>query len=259
MKKSTKISILIMIAIVLLTGLFFLTIGQKLIKMEKEENIILVDNEAIFRKNGTEWNPVSFEDVNLYNWKEYYTYIDHSYYGNYNLYFNEKWYLFKGKNQAVNYEGDLLALRGNIKYKVVDFILYDIEDFTDAKRVLKENNLPVDSVLTSSYYINRDIDHDGNKEVIYTISNKFPMEDVGDTSFSFIFMIKDNRVIYLYKNIEPLNDVYSGCQPYINNLIDINEDNHYEIIMGCSYYSNNGVKYGMYEFTGDKFKLLVSN
>ncbi|MCI8346661.1 MAG: hypothetical protein HFJ12_01765 [Bacilli bacterium] len=259
MKKSTRITVLIMVVIVLLTGLFFLTIGQHLIKREKEENIILVGNGAIFHKNGTEWNHVSFEDINLYNWKEYYTYIDHSYYGNYNLYFNEKWYLFKGKNQAVNYEGDLLALRGNIKYKVVDFTLYDIEDFTDAKRVLKENNLPVDSVLTSSYYINTDIDNDGNKEIIYTISNKFPMEDVGDTSFSFIFMVKDNRVIYLYKNIEPLNDVYSGCQPYINNLIDINEDNHYEIIVGCSYYSNNGVKYGMYEFTGDKFKLLVSN
>lgn len=259
MKKSTKISALIIIVIVLLAGLFFLTIGRNLIKNAKEENIILVGNGAIFRKNGTKWNSASFEDINLYNWKEYYTYIDHSYYGNYNLYFNDKWYLFKGKNQAVNYEGDLLALRGNIKYKVVDFTLHDIEDFENPKRVLTENHLPADSILTSSYYVNIDIDHDGNRETIYTISNKFPMEDVGDTSFSFIFMIKNNKVIYLYKNIEPLTDVYSGCMPYINTIIDIDEDNRYEIIMGCSYYSNNGVKYGMYEFTEDKFKLLVSN
>lgn len=259
MKKSTKTSFMIIIIIIVLSVMFFLTIGLDLMKNDKMDNVVVVGNEAIFKKEGEKWRNVSFQDIGKYNWKEYYTYIDHSYYGNYNLYYSEKWYLFKGKNEAVNYEGDLLALRGNIKYKVVDFTLHDIEDFTDSKRVLQENNLPIDSVLTSSSFVNIDIDHDGVKEQIYMISNKFPIEDVGDTYFSFIFMVKDNRIIYLYKKVEQLEDSYSGCKPYISNMMDVDEDNQYEIIISCGYYSNNGISHGMYKFEGDKFKLLVSN
>lgn len=259
MKKSNKTILIIMIVIVFLSLLFFFTIGRKLIKNSKINDMIIVGNDAVFKKDGNKWRNVPFKDISKYNWKQYYTYIDNSYFGQYYLYNSEKWYLFEDKNKALNYEGDLLALSGNIKYKVVNFTLHDIEDTTYVKQVLKDHHLDENSTLTSSSYVDIDINNDGNKERIYTISNQFPLEDVGNTYFSFIFMIDHNRIIYLYEKVKEEVDPYSGCKPYINNIIDVDEDDRYEIILGCGYYSTNGIHYKMYQFKNGKFNLLVSN
>lgn len=260
MKKSNKSIIIFIVLLIGLSTIFMLTIGVKLIKDNKNKDVIIVGNEAIFEKQDNKWVNISFADINNYNWKKYYTYIDNQYYGYYSLYNNEKWYLFKDKNQAVNYNGDLLALNGETRYKVVQFNLHDIENKDYITKVLNDNNIKDDSELSSSSVVYVDIDNDGEKEPIYTISNKFSMEDVGNTYFSFIFMVKNDKIIYLYKKLEKdLDSSYSGCKPYINSILDVDEDDQYELILSCGYYSNNGIRHSLYKFKEGVFKLLVSN
>lgn len=261
MKKLNKTSLISIFVLLILASIFFFTIGKNLIENNKINNVIIIDNNAIFKEQGNnKWKNISFNKITNYNWKKYNTYIDNSYYGKYYLYNNEKWYLFKDKTKAVNYDGNLLALGGNIKYKVVNFTTYDIEDYTYVKKVLNDNEISEKVFLTSDSLISIDINNDGIKESIYTISNKFSTENDSDIQFSFVFMVKNNKIIYLYKNIEKNQDnIYVGCKPYINSILDINEDNKYEIILSCSYYSNNGIEHKMYKYENQEFKMLVSN
>ena len=261
MKKDKKAAIFILIFLIAGAIIFFLTIGVDLIN--SNENIIIIGDSGGFKKiNNSRWVRINTRDELKSlssNVSKFNIYVDNSYFGKYKLFYDDKWYLFKNGNTPVNYNGNMLALSGSIKYKIANFTTHDIEDKTYVNRVLKENNISEDSILTYSYYTDIDLNNDGVLERIYTISNKFPYEDIGSLSFSYIFMIKNDKIIYLYKNKEELDDVYSGCNPYISNLIDIDEDNKLEVIIGCSYYSVEGTKYNLYKFNGYMFKPLVSN
>lgn len=259
MKKDKKVSIFILIFLLLGSIIFFATIGIKLIT-KNNDNVIIIGGSGGFKKINSRWvGMYSKNDLKSYNGKKLNIYLDNSYFGKYKIFYDDKWYLFKNNNTPVNYEGNMLALSGSIKYKVFNFDMHDIEDTTYVKKALKENDLSEDSTLTYSYYIDIDLNNDGKDERIYTISNKFPYEDIGNISFSYIFMIKDEKIIYLYKNKEELDDIYSGCNPYINSFIDIDEDDKPEIIVGCSYYSVEGTKYNLYKFNNYMFKPLVSD
>lgn len=259
MKKDKKVAIFILIFLIVGAIIFFLTIGIDLLN-KSSENIIIIGNSGGFKKVNSRWVHINTKnELKSLSGNKFNVYVDNSYFGNYNLLYDDKWYLFKNDDTPVNYNGNMLALSGSIKYKVANFTTHDIEDKTYVNRVLRENNISEDSILTYSYYTDIDLNNDGVLERIYTISNKFPYEDVGNLSFSYIFMLKNDKIIYLYKNKEEIDDVYSGCNPYISNLIDIDEDNKLEVIIGCSYYSVEGTKYNLYKFNDYMFKSLVSN
>lgn len=259
MKKDKKVAIFILIFLIVGASIFFLTIGIDLLN-KSSENIIIIGNSGGFKKVNSRWVHINTKnELKSLGGNKFNVYVDNSYFGNYNLLYDDKWYLFKNDDTPVNYNGNMLALSGSIKYKVANFTTHDIEDKTYVNRVLRENNISEDSILTYSYYTDIDLNNDGVLERIYTISNKFPYEDVGNLSFSYIFMLKNDKIIYLYKNKEEIDDVYSGCNPYISNLIDIDEDNKLEVIIGCSYYSVEGTKYNLYKFNDYMFKSLVSN
>ena len=260
MKKDKKVSIFILIFLLVGSIVFFLTIGVRLITKNKD-NVIVIGNSGGFKKVNSRWVGIySKKDLKSCSGKKFNVYVDNSYFGRYKIFYDDKWYLYKNNNTPVNYEEEnMLALSGSIKYKIADFSTHDIDDTTYVKKVLKENNLSEDSPLTYSYYIDFDLNNDGVIERIYTISNKFPYEDIGNISFGYIFTVKDGKIIYLYKDKKEIDDIYSGCNPYISNFIDVDEDNKFEVIVGCSYYSVEGTRYNLYKFNNYMFKSLVSN
>ena len=71
-------------------------------------------------------------------------------------------------------------------------------------------------------------------------------------------MEKNGSIYYLYKAIEN-NDGQNGCKPYLNSLIDIDEDQVYEIVLSCGYYSVEKRLDMLYSFKDNQFKLLLSN
>lgn len=53
--------------------------------------------------------------------------------------------------------------------------------------------------------------------------------------------------------------MYDSCKIYLQNIIDLDNDNKYELITGCGYYSNNGVINNIYTLKNKEYKLLISN
>ena len=233
--------------------LFFIFYGINAIKdYNKDEILIVSDN--IFRKYKSKWFKI--QDMKSMNWKKFHIYVNNDYYGDKYLYYNEKWYIFEKDKKALTYSGDILAFNAN--YKVVKF--NEINNYSDKniEKILEENkseNLGIEN----SYYIDVDIDNDGSLERIYVVTNRFSDKLNSGKFFSYVFLVKKEKITYIYKEESNDSDSYSGCKPYISNIIDVDEDNKYEIIMTCSYYSNGIKKYNLYEYQKGKFNLLVSN
>ena len=150
MKKDKKVSIFILIFLLLGSIIFFATIGVRLLN-KNIEDVIIIGNSGGFKKVNKRWTPINNEEnLKSYSGNKFNVYIDNSYLGKYKLLYDDKWYLFKDNNNPVNYEGNMLALSGSIKYKVFNFDMHDIEDTTYVKKALKENELSEDSTLTNS-------------------------------------------------------------------------------------------------------------
>lgn len=248
------------VVVIILSIVFFLTIGLNLIKNQKQVDLIVLDNNVILKKENRKWISIKeVDDLKKYNWNMLYTFVDNQYLGKYNIYFNEELYLFDKDKNAVNYNGNLIAF-SNSKYKLVDFTTNNITNDYYIDKVLNENDLNNNSLLTSEYYIELDIDNDSVNEQLFVISNKFPIDDIVDNKyFSFVFLVDNEKTIMLYKNIEKTEDSYSGCKPYIKSILDIDNDNQYEIILNCAQYSTGKIDSMMYKYKRNQFELVTSS
>ncbi|MDO5002951.1 MAG: hypothetical protein Q4E39_01810 [bacterium] len=251
MKNKRYIYIIVLLFISI--SLFLIFYGINIIKdYNKDEILIVSDN--IFRKYKSKWFKI--QDIKSMNWKKFHIYVNNDYYGDKYLYYNEKWYIFEKDRKALTYSGDILAF--NTDYKVLKF--NEVNNYLDEniKRVLNENNSE-EVGIEDSYYIDVDIDGDNSLERIYVVTNRFSEKLDSGKFFSYVFLLKNNKITYIYKESSKDNNSYSGCKPYVNNIIDVDDDGKYEVILACSYYSYGSTKYNLFKYNKGKFNLLVSN
>lgn len=260
MKKSNKRYLFVFIIIIALSAIFFIIYGMDSNKKQKMDPTIIIDNDAVFRKVGSRWIKLDkSEDLDSISWNKFNIYTDTKYFGKYYIVNQDKWYLFDNDNNAVNYEGSFIGIDTDHNYKVINIIQNDITDYSYVEKALSENEINTDIELSSSNVISLDIDNNGKNEYIYTITNRFSEKKENEKYFGLIFMVKNNRIYPIYKNSSKEDDIYDGCKPYVNSILDIDQDNKYEVIVSCAYYSNSGVEERLYKFDNANFNLLVSN
>ncbi len=249
-----------LIAIMIALGIvMFLLFGLDSLRREKYETALVVgDNTAwMYKKN--RWTKVanvkSYEEL---NWKEFEVYENNQRLGSYDLWHDDKWYVFDANKNAVNVEGSLVAFRSNLNLSLENYTKEDVSTDQYIESVLTEHNLPIDSKFTTSYKTSVDIDHDGTEEDFYVISNVFPINFKPKQVFSFVFMAKGELIYYLYEDVNDYK-VYAGCTPDIVTFIDADANNTDELVVSCFQYSNLGRIDMLYGFNGENFKILISN
>lgn len=198
---------------------------------------------------------IDIEDSEEYNWKKFNVYVDNELLGKYSLLYNNKWYVYDKKRNLINYEGNILGISGNKKYKVIDFeqTIFDTTGENILKDILNKKGITYAEPLSSTK-VSLDIDGDNQIETIYTAANLF--NDIGVDSkdkYSVMF-IKDDEIQVVYEDYQDKDKEYSMCIPKVNSIIDFNKDSKYEIIMECNYYSNMGTCTGLYELQDGKYK-----
>lgn len=233
--------------------------GYDSLKQESYETAIIVGDNTTWVYQNKRW--MQGNSTNMYdklNWQNYNIYENNKRIGTYNLWHSDKWYLFDNNKNAVNIEGELLAYNSNHDVNVEGFSKEDIEVDNYIEKVLEDNDLDLNSKFTKIYKSSIDYDHDGSIEDFYVISNVFPLDFEPSTLFSFVFMVKDNQIYYLYEDVRDYK-AYSGCSPDIMSFINTDDDETDEIILSCFQYSNLGRIDMLYSFTGESFKILISN
>ena len=252
MKKKTRYIVLLVMLLVYFAVLF-LVYGKDHLKKEKEEAVIIVGNDTIWKKEKQKWTSLkSLSDKKNLSWKLYDTYVDSKKIGKYYLWNdNTEWFLFDKEKNAYNYQGELLAYRANYKITVTNYTYLD--------KLLSDNNLSNTGNPTISNVIKVDIDNDGIDEKFYTFSNAFSDDEtLPENSYSFVFLEKESKTYMMYSYTGEFVGL-SGCQPFINYLIDIDEDDNYEIVFTCSQYDQLPPINTLYKFDKDKFIEIIDN
>lgn len=257
-KKSTYIGLIVGIAVFFL--IMFLFFGLDNIKKDNYNLTLIIGDNTVWSYNKKNWINISEQEAfrNL-SWKKYNVYSNNLKQGVYTLWHDDKWYVFDDSKNAVNVDGDFLAIDSNFEIKVSNFNIQNIDVDDNIYTVLSNNGLNTSSMFTSKYKVNFDFDNDGLEEDFYVISNVFSMDFNPSKLFSIVFMVKDKKIYYLYNDIIENKNNFSGCKPYINSILDVDDDNKYEILLSCSKYSVGKRVDMLYHFTDGQFKLLISN
>lgn len=251
--------IVIMIIIIVYFAVFFILYGKDEIKKSKLETTIIVNDSTIWQLKNKKWYNIR-DDSNRedLNWEKFNIIIDNKEIGKYKIVYNTKWYLYDDDKNPYQYTGNLLAYQANYKMKVKDFEPIQISDYTYVNQLLEENFLPINQELTVSDLVSIDFDDDGINENFYLVSNAFPYDGEPENIFTIVFMEKSGVIYKMYNSVEK-NKGYNGCKPYINDIIDVNDDGKYEIILTCAKYSVETPIDMLYTFTNNDFRIIISN
>lgn len=257
-KKKRYIVILVVLAIYVV--IMLLVLGKDMLITSKDTTTLIIGDTSIWDYKEESWtNITNSTTIESLSWKDYKVYIDNKEFGNYYLWNDDsKWYIFDEKKKAIKKDGSLIAVRSNKEIKIKDFKVSDIRNYYNVEKVLKQNELSVSSKYTVSTETSLDIDSDGKNEIFYFISNAFPLDYAPSKIFSIVFMVKDGKIYPIYTDIS-LNKINNGCKPYLNTVLDLDDDNIYEMVISCGKYSTEKPADMLYKFTDEGFKILISN
>lgn len=239
--------------------IMFLLFGVDSLKREQYQTALIVgDNTTwIYQKN--KWLHVASSDKFAeLNWQKYHVFEDNKSIGTYDLWHDDKWYVFDDQKNAVMPNGTWFAYNTNYDIEVENFSKEELENDKYVESVLEDKELLDDNKFTNAYKSSVDIDHDGIVEDFYVMTNVFTVSDYPKKIFSLVFMVKDEKIYYLYDDVKDYK-AYTGCSPNIVTFLDADADNIDEVIVSCDQYSNLGRIDMLYGFNGDEFKILISN
>lgn len=230
--KSNKAYIILLSVLIIYLIITFFTLKNT---NKKEENIsyFVTNNSKYIFENNKFSKP---ENNNKLNWKEYSIYIDNNYIGNYQLQYNDKWYIYDKERNPIKYEGNVIGF-SNLNINVYNFNKQDITD-TEINKInlyLRNENINIVDYNTYDAKIEFDIDNDNKLEKIYIVTSRINGND--NNIFSMILMEKDNKITTISSKIISSQSNESIKIYDVYGIIDIDEDKTMEIIISETQYS----------------------
>ncbi len=237
----------------------FLLFGVDNIRQEKMATTIIVGDHSVWTYKDKKWmNLRSRSSFSQLSWTNFQVFQDNERMGEYYLWYQDKWYVFDAKKNAIPITGNLIAYQSNYDLNIRSFKQEEVQDFQSVYTVLENNNLGISSEFTSIYKVPFDIDGDSLEEEFYIISNAFPMDFDPDQIFSIAYMVKDDVIYPIYTDISK-NTSFNGCKPFYQSFLDVNQDGIYELILSCAHYSVSDQVDMLYQFDQGAFKIIISN
>ena len=254
-----KVYIILIAILVVFLVVMFAVFGTKNIEEEKVSEVLIVGDETVWKLSEKKWHNITYKSsLQDLSWKKYKVFENSQEVGNYYLWYSDKWYAFDDQKNAVKIDGEMFAYSANFDLKVNNFTTEEVDNYEFVNYVLESNGISTSSKFTSIYKIELDIDNDFNDETFYLISNAFPLDFEPEKSFSIAFMVKNDNIYYIYKDVTA-NKGFNGCKPYYNTFLDVDDDNVTELILSCSKYSVADRVDMLYKYEDDGFKIIISN
>lgn len=253
--------VVILVILLVFTLIMYFAIGKENIKSGNRELTLIVGDNAVWNYDNRKWTHIdSNKTIESLSWLDYKVFINNKELGNYYLWYDdEKWYIFDSNKRAVTRNGPIIAYRGNYEISVKDFEIEEIRNIYYVEKLLKEKNLSTKNDYTVATETAFDIDNDGSNEKFYFVSNAFSMEQTPSKVFAFVFMVKNNEIYPIYESAEQNDNNVNGCKPYLSAVIDLDEDNKYEIVVSCGRFSMEKPIDMLYKLTDNGFEILISN
>lgn len=212
---------------------------------------IVIGENTRWKYVDDEWSKLEITD-SVFNRNKFKVYKDQKYKGNYFIQnYDDTWYFFDDQNVSHDLYGQLFAYKSDRDIEVVSFTGEE-PSLMEIKSLLNKYSIQINSFedLSKAQKISMDFDKDGINEYIYSLSN-YMSETASNNLFSIVVYVDNDKPYEIIKNLDDnVRYIYS-----VSNIIDVNEDKNYEIIiehekplnasMNC--HSMHGLKKGKYD------------
>ena len=262
MNKNTKIMIIIICALFAFLLVVFLLQRNKAVVFSSSGNeaYLVVGQNAMFAYHSNKFYnvPDNSKVKEELDWHKFIVYSNYKKIGQYQLHYDDTWYLFDDKENSIDYDkNNFLAFASNYDINFIHKKSNDILEDKYVEKVVRKHGLELDN-LTVSEELYMDIDNDQNNETFYIVSTAFPIVPTNKQEYSIVIMVKDSKIIKIYDNLD--NNYYKDiCKPKIEGFTDLNKNKQYEVIVSCSNISIEEQLVYLYEYNDSNFKLLASN
>lgn len=253
--KSNKVIIVLIVLLIVFAFLFYWYIGKDRMIRRDYDLVMITESDATWNYHGYSWEQLY--DIKDYNWKKMDVFLDGQYKGKYYIWHDDKWYIFDDNKEAINSTENFLAIQSNFEVKAKNFEMEDNKDDSIVGKILTDNDISNNVELTVNTKTTVDIDSDGVEENIYIVSNTFPIDSSPDYTFSLVFMEKDGKIYEIYQHTT--ESMYDGVRPFINAIIDTNNDGIYEIVLTTSEYSTQKIGNLLFEWQNNEFQKVMEN
>ena len=252
-----KRHVVILVCLVIYCIAMYYLIGKKNIEREKHHATLLIGNSAVWQYRNQKWININhYSDIQKLNWEKFKVYFKAEKPKIYYVWLDDRWYFFNEKKEALQLDADFIGVNSNYDMHVIFPDETKITDFTYVNKVLEENGINEED-FTMKRTFSFDIDHDNKEENFYIISNTFT-ETSAEKIFSIVFMEKDSIIYPIYTDIDQ-NRGFNGCSPFVNAMLDIEDDQTYELILSCAGYSMDKVQTMLYQYKNEAFRVIISN
>lgn len=218
---------------------------------------IILSPKSIISYGNNKW----FENKDFdYDYTLFDVYVNNESFGSNYLTYNGDWYIYDANKNFKEYDGNVFAIKSSKPYNLLNFVKSELDEndkniisaFLGSKSIVFNYE---DMFKSKIIY---DFDRNGIRETLYLISNAFTENEASyNKSFSIAFIHENNKDEAIYENIGDISSVYLICNPYLQNLINI--DNSLYVILGCNYFSDKGTEHHLYKVDNEFTKILKTS
>ena len=224
-----KKGIIIFLSVLLVyLGVMYVLFGKKNIDEKNANEIILIHYNTKFKYNNYKWQKLEQDDYIEYEGKKYNIYNNGKFFGNYELMFNKKWYMFDDDSDSIKFNFELFAHYGEKELKFIDYKVESLEQ-TDAKTINKALNL-VGIKNYNGFYegekISVNYDDDMRDETVYIVKGS-----TKENVFALAFLVDKNDITIIDSDVLNIDDEMILKVYRFHSIIDVGNDKKYEIII----------------------------
>lgn len=224
-------------------------------KSKGKDYYLIINPNTIIKHEEGEFKQVT--STNVVENESFQVYINQEKVGNYKMRnFKNNWYYIEDNN--VNHRiNESFFATSNQKISLLSFEKEELnnEDYEKISSMLSELDIPNNRENTFGEKIIIDLDSDNVQETIYAVNYKYK-KDNEESEINLVILNKNGKLSVIDKKNMDKNVPVFDCTKKVDTLIDINNDQKYEIITSCMYFDRIGTCHDLYQLKKGKYEKI---
>ena len=219
-------------------------------------DMLVIDNISNWGYVDGRWRTLDIDEIED---NEFVVYVNHQYYGNYNLKYGTIWNLFDDNNSYVEYYGDLIAYSNDFNVVIPSYAVTNVTGVEISEITTILGHGFNSSTLSTNEVVNIDLDSNGIVDKIVNVSNLDSLEEE-QYYFNLCYVVLNNEIqILINENVdEKMLLLYPKYN--IEYILSFSNNEYYSFIMQEGYFSEvDSTKNNLYAFSNNKYTKLFGD
>ena len=199
-------------------------------------DMLVIDNISNWGYVDGRWRTLDIDEIED---NEFVVYVNHQYYGNYNLKYGTIWNLFDDNNSYVEYYGDLIAYSNDFNVVIPSYAVTNVTGVEISEITTILGHGFNSSTLSTNEVVNIDLDSNGIVDKIVNVSNLDSLEEE-QYYFNLCYVVLNNEIQVVIDDEVQYREIMSYPVYKLNYILRYDNNSVFSFILQEGYFSNVG-------------------